>query len=29
MRLDELAQTHEVVRPFVDFINASNRSLVR
>ncbi len=29
VRLDELAQTHEVVRPFVDFINASNRSLVR
>ncbi len=29
VRLDELAQTHPVVRPFVDFINASNRSLVR
>ncbi|MBS0377697.1 MAG: acyl-ACP--UDP-N-acetylglucosamine O-acyltransferase [Proteobacteria bacterium] len=29
VRLEELAQTQEVVRPFVDFINASNRSLVR
>jgi UDP-N-acetylglucosamine acyltransferase len=28
-RLAELAQTHGVVRPFVDFIHASTRSLVR
>ena len=28
-RLAELAQTHDVIRPFVDFIHASTRSLVR
>jgi len=28
-QLEELAQAHEVIRPFVDFIHASTRSLVR